>query len=219
MMRRLSENPVFGPSQERWESEAAFNGCPVVDNGKTHFVYRAVSAEHVSSIGYAVSADGIHFTDRRQFIIPEETWEKYGCEDPRVTKLNGNFFIFYTALSAYPFNADGIKIAVAITKDFKTIEEKHLVTPFNAKAMVLFPEKINGKIAAILTVNTDRPPAKICLALFDREEDIWSPAYWKDWYATLDTHVVALTRNQRDHLEVGAPPLKTSKGWLFFILT
>ncbi|MDP3769382.1 MAG: hypothetical protein U1A25_01900 [Candidatus Sungbacteria bacterium] len=217
IFQRSKYNPILGPLQEHaWESQATFNGCPIVDNGKTHLVYRAVSNQHVSSIGYAVSAKGIHFTNRKQLITPEQEWEKYGCEDPRVTKLNKKFFIFYTALSTYPFNADGIKIAVAITKDFKTIEEKHLVTPFNAKAMVLFPEKIKGKIAALLTVNTDRPPSHVCIAFFDKEEDIWSPEYWKKWYASLDTHIVHLKRDPRDHLEVGAPPVKTKKGWLFF---
>ncbi len=65
-------------------------------------------------------------------------WEKYGCEDPRVTFFEGNYYIFYTGLSTFPFNAQGIKVAVAVTKDFKTIDERHLVTPFNAKAMTLF---------------------------------------------------------------------------------
>ncbi len=217
MIRRFAHNPILGPLPEHaWESEAAFNGCPVVDQGITHLVYRAVSQEHISSIGYAASSDDIHFSQRRQLIRPEQEWEKYGCEDPRVTKLNGKFFIFYTALSTYPFGADGIKVAVAITNDFKKIEERHLVTPFNAKAMALFPEEINGKIAAILTVNTDRPPAHICLAFFDKPEDLWSPAYWKKWYASLDTHILPLKRNLRDHLEVGAPPVRTKKGWLIF---
>ena len=96
-------------------------------------------------------------------IAPEEDWERFGCEDPRVTKIDDKYYIFYTALSVYPFAAEGIKVAVAVTKDFKKIEERHLVTPFNAKAMVLFPEKINGKYVALLTAHTDTPPVKICL--------------------------------------------------------
>ena len=68
--------------------------------------------------------------------------------------------IYYTALSNYPFNADGIKIAVATTKDFKKIDTKRLITPFNAKAMTLFPEKINGKYVALLSVDTDSLPTK-----------------------------------------------------------
>ena len=95
------------------------------------------------------------FPDRKPLIVPEYDFEKYGCEDPRVTKLGSKYYIFYTALSNYPFNADGIRVAMAITKDFKKIDKKALVTPFNAKAMALFPAKIGKKIAALVTVNTD----------------------------------------------------------------
>ena len=152
---------------------------------------------------------------REQLIKPEYDWEKFGCEDPRITKFGDKYFIFYTALSRYPFSADGIKVALVITKDFKKLE-KHLVTPFNAKAMALFPELIDGKIAALLTVHTDMPPAKICLALFDEEEDIWSSEYWQKWYADLESHVVPIPRGDRDHIELGSPPIKTDQGWLFF---
>ncbi len=133
-MRRSEENPIIIPmSENAWEADGAFNGCPVQDGSKMHFVYRAVSHPQeiagfelpVSTIGYAVSLDGVHFKNRHQFIKPEYDWEKFGCEDPRVSKLNGKFYIFYTALSTFPFCAPCIKVGVAITKDFKKIQEKH----------------------------------------------------------------------------------------------
>ena len=102
-------------------------------------------------------------------------------EDPRITYFNGKFYIFYTALSTFPFSAYGIKTAVAITKDFKTFD-KHPVSTFNAKAMALFPDLVKGKMGALITMNTDLPPAKIAVAYFDREEDMWSPYYWDELY-------------------------------------
>lgn len=223
LFKRSEENPILVPNAEHaWEADAVFNGCPVAENGKIHFLYRAVSSPQpfynvnlqISSIGYASSKDGIHFKNRRQFIKPEHDWERFGCEDPRVTKLNGKYYAFYTALSEYPFRAEGIKVALAVTKNFKAIDAKRLVTPFNAKAMALFPARINGKIAAVLSVNTDNPPAKIAVALFDREEQMWSREYWENWYSSLDHHVIFLKRSANDHIEVGAPPLKTRHGWL-----
>ncbi|MDH5365018.1 MAG: hypothetical protein OEW82_07675, partial [Dehalococcoidia bacterium] len=71
-----------------------------------------------------------------------------------------------------------------------------------------------GKTAAVLTVNTDKPPAKIGLAFFDHEEQIWSPEYWEGWYSFLDEHVLPLQRTPKDHIEVGAPPIRTQYGWL-----
>lgn len=221
-LKHLAENPILLPNKENsWEAEAAFNGCPVSDGRGVHFLFRALSTKQkqhdvemqVSSIGYAYGKDGVHFGQHKQFIIPAHDWEQYGCEDPRVTKIGDKYYIFYTALSKYPFCAEGIKIAVAVTKDFVNIE-KHPVTTFNSKAMALFPEKIGGKYVAILTVDTDRPPAKIAIATFTDEKQIWSPEYWDKWYGSLDEHVIPLLRNNFDHVEVGAPPVKTKDGWL-----
>jgi predicted GH43/DUF377 family glycosyl hydrolase len=219
-VKRFSENPVLRPDPDvPWESEAAFNPSVVVRDGITHLFYRAVGkpeggmAEY-SRIGHAVGKNGARFKDRTAFIVPEHDWEKRGCEDPRATFFEGRTYVFYTAVSE--FSADGIKVAVAITDDFKTISEKHLVTPFNAKAMALFPERVNGKIMAVLTANTDRPPARICIAAFDRIEDIWSEAYWKAWYDSLSRHVLGIDMNEKDQIEVGSAPIKTEAGWLFF---
>lgn len=225
IIRRSSHNPILKPNPDNfWEAMATFNGCPTKKGKKICLLYRALSLHHyhalaqletmVSTVGLADSNDGVHFTNHRRLVVPEHDWEKYGCEDPRVVKLNNKYFIFYTALSRHPFTAEGIKVAVAISRDLETIEEKHTVTTFNAKAMTLFPEKIDGKIWALLSVNTDLPPAKICLASFDREEDIWSPAYWTKWYPNFKKYSLPLERSNNDQVEVGAPPLKTKHGWL-----
>jgi beta-1,2-mannobiose phosphorylase / 1,2-beta-oligomannan phosphorylase len=223
IFKRSNENPVLLPEPDNnWEGEATFNGSSVLYKGKTVILYRAESLSLTdgagkrvtSSIGYADSKDGVHFKNRHQFIRPEHEWERFGCEDPRVTKLDGKYYIFYTALSKYPFEPDGIKVGLAITKDFKQIDEKHPVTTFNAKAMALFPERINGKIAVVLAANTDRPPVKIAVAYFDDESQIWSEQYWKKWYEALNTHAIPLERSPNDQIEVGAPPVKTKYGWL-----
>jgi predicted GH43/DUF377 family glycosyl hydrolase len=224
-LKRSGKNPILKPNREEgWEAVAVFNGCPVRRGSKIYLLYRALSLPHyhlttrtqmmVSNIGVAESRDGINFSHRKRFIVPEHEWESFGCEDPRVTKLGNKYYIFYTALSSYPFSADGIKVGLAISKDLKTVQKKHLVTPFNAKAMALFPEKINGKMCAILTANTDRPPSKIALAYFDKEEDIWREKYWQNWYANLDKHSISIQRRPGDHVEIGAPPAKTKYGWL-----
>jgi predicted GH43/DUF377 family glycosyl hydrolase len=220
--QRISENPIVRPdANNKWEAVATFNPSVVKMDGKFHLLYRALSAPadykghqiSISTIGYTQSYDGIHFSDRRQLIKPDEQWEIFGCEDPRITYCDGKYYIFYTALAGYPFSSENIRIGVAITADFQKFD-KHPVTRFNSKAMALFPEKINGRYAAILTVHSDLPPAKIALAFFDKEEDIWSEKYWTDWYADLNDHIIPLLRNSNDHVEVGAQPVKTDKGWL-----
>lgn len=227
IIRRFEKNPILAPNKNQsWETEAVFNGCPVKKGKEIFLLYRAMSLPHyhtiaktrlmVSDIGIAESKDGINFNNRKRFIIPEHEWERFGVEDPRVTKLDDKYYIFYTALSEYPLRAEGIKIGLAISEDLKTIEEKHLVTPFNAKAMALFPEKIDKKRWAVLTVHTDKPPAKICLASFEKESDLWSETYWQKWYKNFEKYSLPLQRRPEDHIEVGAPPIKTEYGWLIF---
>jgi len=225
IIQRSDRNPILKPNRKQsWEAETVFNGCPIKKGKKTHLVYRAMSLPHyhsstgmeisVSDIGIAESDEGINFTNRRRFIVPEHEWEKFGCEDPRITKLGNKYYIFYTALSTFPFTPEGIKVGVAISKDLDSIQEKHLVTPFNAKGMALFPEKIGGKFWSVLTVNTDRPPSKICLANFNKEKEMWSEKKWNQWYKNVEKYSLPLQRREEDHIEVGAPPIKTKAGWL-----
>ncbi|MEK7610046.1 MAG: hypothetical protein AAB470_02935 [Patescibacteria group bacterium] len=223
-LNRSEHNPILSPLHEHpWETAATFNGCPIILGRKVCLVYRAMSEPdllkephvRISVIARADSKDGLDdYENRAVLISPDTDFDRYGCEDPRVTKFGGIYYIFYTALGDYPFSADNIKVAVALSVDLKTIKEKHLVTPFNAKAMALFPEKINGKMVVLVTINTDRKPSDICVAEFDKPEDIWSLEYWNNWWKNLDAHKIHIHRLPSDHIELGAVPLKTDKGWL-----
>lgn len=224
-IKRSEANPILSPIRSNsWETAATFNASPAIYKKKKYLLYRALSEPdtmvapdfRLSSIGIASSLDGLHYNkDRKIFIHTDADFDRYGAEDPRVTKLDDTYYIFYTALGGLPFGADNIKVAVAITKDFKKIEKKALVTPFNAKAMGLFPERIHGKMAALVTINTDRKPSEICYVEFESEEQMLSESFWTEWYKTAATdHALPIRRSDQDHIELGAVPLKTDKGWL-----
>jgi predicted GH43/DUF377 family glycosyl hydrolase len=226
LVERWAGNPILEPlPAHAWEARAVFNPCVVRDavDGETvaQVVYRAESHPRdldghtlvVSAIGHGVSREPGVVEARRLLIEPEEPWERFGCEDPRITRFDDEYWIFYTALSRHPFEADGIRVGLARTRDFQQVE-KAPVTPFNAKAMALFPEPVAGRIAAILTVDTDRPPAHIAVALFDDPADVTSPAWWRRWRNEMDRHTVRVESAPGEHLEVGAPPVATPEGWL-----
>ena len=70
-------------------------------NRKIYGLYRAISApdplrtpRQISIIAIGESKDGTHFENRRPFIEPKEDWDKFGCEDPRVTYFEGVFYKF-----------------------------------------------------------------------------------------------------------------------------
>lgn len=224
VIRRSSHNPFLSPiADKHWEARATFNPSPVQVGNITHVLYRALGRPDalmtptgLSTIGKALTIDGKHFQNRRQFIIPEHDWEKYGCEDPRVTYFEGKYYVFYTALGGQPFGPGNIKVACAISKDLETVDEKHLITPFNAKAMTLFPERVNGKVTVILTAHTDEPPAKIAIAQCDNIEELWDLEFWEKWHSELDQHTINPLRFEHDHVEVGSQPIKTKYGWLLF---
>jgi len=222
VVKKSEKNPILSPDKNHyWEEFATFNMCPVKKGKYIYGIYRAISAvdnmrnpKQISVIGIAKSEDGENFTKRTAFITPEQEWEQYGCEDPRVTFFEGKYYIFYTALSKYPLGPEGIKVAVAVSSDLESVQSRHFVTPFNSKAMTLFPERINGKIVVIFSVDTDKPPSRTVFAELDDIEDLWSPAFWERWKEDIDSHVIDPRRNPYDHIEVGAPPIKTKYGWL-----
>ena len=173
----------------------------------------------LSSIGTAFSNDGVHFHSRQQVIHANEEWDKFGCEDPRVTFFEGKWYCFYTALGGYPFGPDNIKVALAVGDEPDNFTERHLITPFNAKAATLFPGRIDGDIVLLLTAHTDwtaeHPRPTIALARAKHIEDFYDPKYWQRWHEHLSDHALPeLRREDGDHIEVGASPLFTEKGWL-----
>lgn len=222
IVKRNPSNPLVVPNEEdASEAQGTFNGCPIKIGDSKYLLYRSVgnpdplsAPSGLSTVNVAVSEKNGEFEKRGQLVKPDQPWDKAGCEDPRVTFFEGRYVIFYTALGGYPFSAQNIKVGVALSRDLKTIEEKHPVTPFNAKAMALFPERVNGKITAVVTAHTDEPPSRIAIVECDTLEDLWDAAFWERWHKELPQHTLNPLRSDRDHAEVGAPPIKTKDGWL-----
>lgn len=223
-VHRSRHNPLIQPNLDHsWESVATLNGCPIRFGEKEiQMVYRAISKPdlvfspevNTSIVAKAIAKDGVHFDTTVPFIVPSEEFDKYGCEDPRVTFFEGKYYIFYTALSKVPFHSSGIRVACAVSNDFETINEKHLVTPFNAKAMTLFPKRVNGKVTAIFAIHTDEPPANIVIVQADEISQFWDESFWNEWYKDYKKNALSLERKEGDHCEVGAPPILTEDGWL-----
>jgi predicted GH43/DUF377 family glycosyl hydrolase len=228
VVRREPHNPILAPMRERpWEAMATFNPSAIRTVDGVRIFYRALGNGDIlqtptpglSTIGTAFAEDGVHFHSRQQVLVPEEPWDTFGCEDPRVTFFEGRWYCFYTALGGYPFGPDNIKVACAVGDTPTNFTERHLVTPFNAKAATLFPERVNGQVVLVLTAHTDwtadhsRPT--IALAYAKDISDFFDPSYWNEWHDHLADHALPeLRRNDQDHIEVGASPLLTEKGWL-----
>ncbi|MFZ1987620.1 MAG: hypothetical protein WAV21_01125 [Minisyncoccia bacterium] len=228
VVSRSPKNPVLAPTQNRaWESIATFNPSAVREGNTTHLFYRAVARPDalltpyagLSTIGHAMCKEDSEIERREQVIMPEEPWERFGCEDPRATFFEGTWYVFYTALGGFPFGPDNIKIAVACGDAPNELSEKHLITPFNAKAAALFPSRIQGEVALLLTAHTDwteaYPRPTIAIARAKHVEDFFRESYWHDFHEHLGEYALPdLRRKDSDHIEVGAVPIETPQGWL-----
>ena len=212
------------PDQPRVVAPADAVGPPPQPSAQRRFdmFYRAISSEReidghvvrVSSVGHCVSADGYEWTSRRVLLEPSEEWDRFGCEDPRVTHFEGIFYTFYTALGGFPFTAENVRVACAWTPSLDVKPKRHLVTPFNAKAMALFPERIGSDVCALVTIHTETPPSKVVLARARQVEDFMQESYWTEWYDSFQDHVIPIQRFNTDQIEVGAKPIRTDEGWL-----
>jgi len=228
IVKRHPENPLLTPKREQtWRALAAFNPSVIKTKNGVRMYFRALSSpppviapfSPESTIGVAESSDGIHFERERQLLTPQEDWEAFGLEDPRVTELEGKTYLAYTAIGGYPYGPSNIKVALALSEDGEHFTERHLVTPFNAKAFALFPEKINCEYVALLTAHTDftpeHPRPTIAIASTKKIEDFWNTDFWNTWHDHLSEHALHIPRrSDDDHIEVGAPPVLTERGWL-----
>ncbi len=212
-LERHPANPILLPDPASdWESYNVFNPAVVHYNGLFHMFYRAQGLDWVSRIGYAVSADGVHWNRlRRPVLEPVDGTDSRGVEDPRVTEIDGVFYMCYTAYgreftgSGAPTHAGGgILPMIARSENLITWERLGpIVRGEDNKDHVLFPRQISGSFAAL---HRRRP--HVWLAYSDDllawpEEDmapIYGPRPDNDW----------------DSKSVGnnGVPIETEHGWL-----
>jgi predicted GH43/DUF377 family glycosyl hydrolase len=148
LFRRYANNPVVRPDPNKpYESKCSYNPAAVVHDDKVYLIYRAEGETGVSSLCLAISKDGYNFEkhENNPVIKPTLPEEKQGCEDPRVTKIGGKFYMTYTSYDGmYPERSENINTSLATSKDLINWK-KHGIIARGIKSAALFSEKINGK--------------------------------------------------------------------------
>jgi len=157
----------------------------------------------LSHLRLLASEDGVHFreTSANPSLRGSGPFETFGIEDCRVSRLNGSYYLTYTAVSP-----NGVAVGMRSTSDWKTFHEHGLVLPPHNKDCALFEEEIGGRYFAM-----HRPSS-----LEIGGNYIWltqSPdlLHWGNHLC------LARTRpGMWDSARVGAgaAPIKTNRGWL-----
>ena len=209
-LSRFAANPIVEPIKKHpWESKSVFNPGVINLKGRIYLIYRALGEDNISRLGLAVSEDGFKFTERLEEPIfePERKSEARGCEDPRLTLIDGRLYMVYTAY-------DGLVAQIALASigvdDFLNYRwgawHRHgLVFPgFTDKDGTLFPERFNGRFAMLHRVDPH-----IWITFSSHLHCPW-PRKEHKIVAGSET---GMTWDGRK-IGAGAQPIKTKYGWL-----
>lgn len=202
---RHPQSPLIYPNPlHRWESMNVFNAAVIEHNGLFHMHYRAQGVDFVSSVGYAVSPDGLAWNRlENPVLVPHNGREDYrGIEDPRVTPLDGRFYMCYTA-----YGENGNFPMIAASDNLITWTDVAPLEKTENKDHVLFPEKIGGRYAIL---HRRRPHIWIAFS-----DDLIT---WMDHTIIMSPRAVGESADDWDSKSIGANgvPIKTDRGWLLF---
>ncbi len=109
-----------------FENEGVLNPAAIREGEYVHLFYRAVSKGNHSTIGYCRLKGPLTVEERLEVpvISPQFEYESHGVEDPRIVKIEGLYYLTFTAYDG--INALG---ALATSKDLKHFERYGLITP------------------------------------------------------------------------------------------
>nr|WP_314835847.1 pesticidal protein Cry7Aa [uncultured Flavobacterium sp.] len=117
---------VLSPTDLEFENNGVFNPGVYQEGNMIHVLYRAVEHGNYSTIGYAKMEGPLKVIERKEkpLIKREFDYEKHGVEDARIVKIDGMYYITYTAYDGV--NAMG---ALITSKDLVHFEKHGIITP------------------------------------------------------------------------------------------
>lgn len=206
IVQRYENNPILTKHDIPYQVETVHNAGVTKYKDKYIMIFRSHLRTGRSIIGIAESINGYDFSVRETpFMIPSEQpyfkdYEEYGVEDPRITKIDDVYYITYSAYSKF-----GVRIGLAKTIDFQTVDRVAFITQADYRNTVIFPEKINGEYVKLDRPHSDISPWSIWIS--------YSPdlLYWGK-----SKVIMKPVKYHWDEMKIGAgaPPIKTAKGWL-----
>lgn len=243
MIKVKKEGILLKKTKLAFENDSVLNPGVFQDGDTIHMLYRAVRKGNYSTLGYCRLDGPLNLVERHDtpLIIPHTEDESKGVEDARIVKIEGVYYITYTAY-------DGINALGALTTstDMKSFQYKGIITPkftfdefrvladcnnlINTKYfrhsrhfdpsvhvylwdkdVVFFPRRINGKLAFLHRI---RPG--IQLVLIDKLEDL-TKEYWSHYFLHFNDHIILDpigTGHESGYIGAGGPPIETEEGWL-----
>lgn len=207
LFTRYDGNPVLEVSGWPGDVNAVFNAAAVEVEGETLLLARVEDRTGVSHLGVARSADGLTgwTVEPERALLPDlgSEEERFGIEDPRITRIGDKWVIVYTG-----FSTGGPLVLLATTGDFRSYERLGVAVPPQNKDAALFPDRFGGRYALL------HRPMEGWLGTGAGIWISWSPdlLHWGDHRPLLASGEAGSWASQK--VGLGPPPLLTDAGWL-----
>lgn len=226
-----------------FENDSVLNPAIMQEGTTIHMLYRAVRNGNYSTVGYCKLDEPLKVVERSNtpLLIPLTDDASKGIEDPRIVKIDGIYYITYTAYNG--INALG---ALVTSTDLKTFERQGIIVPkytfdqfkrlaecnnlVNAKYfrhvrhfepneqvylwdkdVVFFPRRIDGKLAFLHRI---RPGIQLVM-VNDLKE--LTKDFWDHYFLHFNKHIIldpVGVNHESGYIGAGAPPIETELGWL-----
>lgn len=235
---------ILEPTKLKFENKGVFNPACIRKGRYVHMFYRAWDKKERSTIGYCKLDGPLKVVERakKPILFPEFSYE-HNLEDPRITFLNGTYYLVYVA-----YDGKNVRIAYATSKDLKKFKKKGVISPeitydeaediFRVcksklkERYFLFEsyfKDIVGKDVLLWNKDAILFPKKfngkfallhrilpdIQIIYFNDFKDL-TLDFWKKYFRRLSDFVVLESEYWYENRNVGGgcPPIETDKGWL-----
>jgi len=243
-MIKIDKGKVILESRVEFEFENAgvLNPACIEKDGLVHMFYRAIKEGNFSTIGYCqLKNNKVVYRSDVPVIVPEYIYESKGIEDPRITYIDGKYYMFYTA-----YDGKNAVVAYATSPDLKTFTKKGLITPqitYDEAEDIFRNSGVTNKyiyFEKTFRQNTDNsvylwekdtilfpkkingryamihrvlPGIQICY--FD-DFDQLTQDFWRNYLKNLNDFVILDPKFpfENSYIGGGAVPIETSAGWL-----
>jgi len=139
-----------------------------------------------------------------------------GCEDPRMVMIDGRIHVTFNAFDGWDFMRIG---AISLNKGDFIKRQWNWTSPLlispegqRHKNWILFPEKINGKFAVLHSIIGDNE-SQVRIEYVDDLKTLKNHKFVSPDPQRVPNQKIAWHYRVRS---AGAPPIKTSLGWLVF---
>ena len=246
MVHVKREGVILEGTSLKFENEGVMNPAVMAEGNTVHMFYRAVREGNHSTIGYCRLEGPLTVVERHTvpLIAPDFDYESQGVEDPRIVKIEGIYYLTYTAYDGY--SAVG---ALALSTDLKHFEKKGIIT-----SQITYPQfrellrtqqaiiskyfrsgnkreatNEKGHPLYMMDKNVVFFPRKINGKFYFMHRirpdiqyvaverlDMLTKEFWKRYYQNFAKRILLAPYHDHESSYIGAgcPPIETGVGWL-----